>query len=75
MVAMAAMCLTEIRYTCLLVYLVGDDLVTFIEEGGESSVPCSHGVVDLIQSCVASSVLRDSNRFKSSMATTITLER
>jgi hypothetical protein len=72
---MASICHTKIRYTCLLIHLVSGDLVSIIEEGGKSSVRYSHGVVDLVQSCVAILVLRDSNRFKISMAITITLGR
>jgi hypothetical protein len=45
MMAMAPMCPTRVRYIRLLIHLV-----VGVEEGGESSGRCSHGVVDLIQS-------------------------
>jgi hypothetical protein len=48
MVAMEVMCLTIIRYTCLLVHLVGGNLASGVEEGVESFNRCSHEVVDLI---------------------------
>jgi hypothetical protein len=37
-VAMAALCRTRIRYTHLLAHLVGGDMASGVEEGGDSSV-------------------------------------
>jgi hypothetical protein len=66
MVATAALCGTRIRYTCLLVHLVGGDLASGVKEGGDSSGRRFHGVVDLVQStCVTVLVLEASDRFKS----------
>jgi hypothetical protein len=38
MVAMAALCRTRVRYTRLLLHLIGGDLAGGIEEGGDSSL-------------------------------------
>jgi hypothetical protein len=70
MVAMAALCGTRIRYTCILAHLVGGVLAGDAEEGGESSGQCFHGVVDLVEStCVICLVLEDSDQFMGSMMT------
>jgi hypothetical protein len=42
MVAMMVMCETRIRYTHLLVQLIGGDLVGGVEEGGDFSGCWSH---------------------------------
>jgi hypothetical protein len=47
MVAMVTPSKTRIRYSRLRIHLVGSDLVGIIEEGGELSYRCFHGVVDL----------------------------
>jgi hypothetical protein len=74
MVAMTALCETRIRYTRLLVHLVGDDLAGGVEEGRYSSGCRFHGVVDLFQStCVTGLVLEASDQFKGSMAVTSAL--
>jgi hypothetical protein len=43
-------CGTRIRYSPLLVHLVGGDLFGGVEEGGDSSGRRFYGVVDLVQS-------------------------
>jgi hypothetical protein len=73
MVAMAALRGTKIRYTCLLVHLVGDDLADGVEEGRELSSHCSYEVVDLFKStCVISLVLENLDQLKGSMVITST---
>jgi hypothetical protein len=48
MLAVAMLCGTMIRYTRLLVHIAVGDCAISVEEGGESSSPSSHGVVDLV---------------------------
>jgi hypothetical protein len=68
---MAASCETRIRYSHLLVHLVGGNLIGGVEEGEDSSGRRFHGVVDLIQStCGRGLVLEASDQFKGSMAAT-----
>jgi hypothetical protein len=70
MVAMTVLCGTRIRYSRLLVYLVGGVIANGIEEGGGSSGRRFHGVVDLVQSTyVTSLVLEASDHFKGSTST------
>jgi hypothetical protein len=66
--AMAAMCLIRIRYTRLLVHLVGGDLAGGTKEGRKSSGRFSHGVVDLVKSTFITSLVSEVlDKFKSSM--------
>jgi hypothetical protein len=70
-----ALCGTRIRYTRLLVYLVGNDLVSVVE-GEDSSGHRFPGVVDLVQSIsVIGLVLEDPDQFKGLMVTTSALGR
>jgi hypothetical protein len=58
----------RIRFSRLLVHLVGDDLAGGVEEDGKSYGRCSDGVVDIIFStCTTGLVLGYSYRIKSSM--------
>jgi hypothetical protein len=50
MVDMAVLCGTKIRYSRLLVNLVGGELASGVDEGGDSSGHHCHGMVDLIRS-------------------------
>ena len=75
MVAMAAPRGSRIRYTRLLVHLVDGDLAGGVEEGGDSSDRCFHGVVDLVQSTYYNLVSKDLEQFKGSMAATAALGR
>ena len=75
MVAMAAPRGSRIRYTRLLVHLVGGDLAGGVEEGGDSSDRRFNGVVDLVQSTCCILVSKDLAQFKGSMATTSALGR
>jgi hypothetical protein len=66
MVALVALCGTRIRYTHLLIHLVGGNLACVIEEGGDLSGSRFHGVADLVQSTrVIGFMLEASNQFKS----------
>jgi hypothetical protein len=70
MVAMAALCGTRIRYSVLLIHLIGGDLAGSVEEGGDSSGRRFHEVVELVQSMYfISLVLEDLDQFKCSTAT------
>ena len=60
MVAMVAPRGSRIRYTRLLVHLVGGDLAGGVEKDGDSSDRCFHGVVDLVQSMCANLMSEDS---------------
>jgi hypothetical protein len=61
MVTMAVLCGQD---TCLHVPLIGIDLASGVEEGGEASGCFSHGVIDLVQSThVISLVAEDSDQF------------
>jgi hypothetical protein len=74
MVAMVELRGTRIRYFCLLVHLVGDDLAGSIEEGRDSSGRLFHGVMDLVQSTYFTSlVLEASDQFKDSTTMILTL--
>ena len=75
MVAMAAPRGSRIRYTRLLVHLVDGDLAGGVEEGGDSSDRCFHGVVDLVQSTCSNLMSEDSDQSKDSMAATSALGR
>jgi hypothetical protein len=76
MVAIAVLCGTRIRYTCLFIHLISDDLSDGVEEDGDSYGRRFHGVVHIVQStCVASLVLKVSDGFKGSKATTLALGR
>jgi hypothetical protein len=57
MVAMAVLCGTRIRYSCLLIHRVSGDLAGGIEEGGDSSGRRFYGVVDLVQSTYFTSLV------------------
>jgi hypothetical protein len=60
----------RIRFSRLLIHLVGD-FADDIEKEGKSSSRCSYGVVDLVSStCVAGFVPRYTDLLKSSAATT-----
>jgi hypothetical protein len=48
MVAMVTLCGKRIRYSCLLIHLVGAVHAGGVEEGRDSSGCCFHGVVDLV---------------------------
>jgi hypothetical protein len=48
MMAMTALCGTRIRYTRLLVLLIGNNLVDGVEEDGDSSGRRFHGVMNLV---------------------------
>ena len=75
MVAMAVSRGSIIRYTRLLVHLVGGDLAGGVEEGGDSSDRRFNGVVDLVQSTCSILVSEDLAQFKGSIATTSALGR
>ena len=65
MVDMTTLCRTEIHFSRFLVHLANRDLTIGFEEGGGPSARCSLRVMDLVLSmCLASFVLRDSDRFK-----------
>jgi hypothetical protein len=65
---------TRIRYSCLLVHLVGGDLAGSVEEGGNSSGHRFHGVVNLVESTYFTSlVLEALDQFNDSMVTILTL--
>ena len=65
----------RIRYTRLLVHLVGGDLAGGVEEGGDSPGRRFHAVVDLIQSTCVNFVSEDLDQFKGSMPATSALGR
>jgi hypothetical protein len=68
------LCGTRIRYSRLLVHLVGGDLAGSVEEGGDSSGRRFHGVVDLVQSMYFTSlVLEASDQFKGLTVTILAL--
>jgi hypothetical protein len=70
LVAMVTLHGRRIRFSHLLICLVGD-FTGDIEEGRKSSSRCFYGVVDLISStCVAGFVPSYTDLLKSSMATT-----
>jgi hypothetical protein len=70
---MAAPCETRIRYSSLLVHLIGGNLAGGIEEGEDSSSRRFH-VVDLVQSTrVRGLVLEDLDQFKGSMVAALAL--
>jgi hypothetical protein len=74
MVAMVVLYGTRIRYSGLLVHLVGTDLASSVEEGGNPSGRCFHGVVDLIQSMYFTSLMLEaSDQYKGSMAMILAL--
>jgi hypothetical protein len=61
MVTMAALCGQD---TCLHVHLIGIDLASGAEEGGEASGCFSNGVINLVHSThVTSLVAKDSDQF------------
>jgi hypothetical protein len=65
-----ALCGTRIRYSCLLVHLVGGDLAGSVEEGWDSSGRRFHGVANLVRSMYFTSlVLEASDQFKGSAVT------
>jgi hypothetical protein len=67
---------TGIRYSRLLVHLVGGNLADSVEEGGDSSCRRFYGVVDLVESTYFTSlVLEASDQFKGSTVTVLALER
>jgi hypothetical protein len=64
------------RYTCLLVHVVSDDLAGGIQKDGKLFVCCSFGVVDPVQSIQGTGlVLENSDQIKGSMTTTSALGR
>jgi hypothetical protein len=70
------LCGTRIRYSSLLLHLVGGDLAGGVEEGEDSSDHRLHGGVDLVQSTrVRGLLLKDLDQFKGSMAVTSALGR
>ena len=73
MLAMAVLCRTRIRFSRLLVHLVGSgDLVGGIEEREKSSGRYSFRVVDpFVSTYVAGLMSGDSYWFKGSIATTL----
>jgi hypothetical protein len=50
MVAMMILRKSRIRFSRLLVHLIGGDLACGVEEGRKSSCRCSHGVMDFVLS-------------------------
>jgi hypothetical protein len=48
MVVMEVLCVTQIRFSRLLVRFIGDDLASSVEKSGESPGRCFHGVVSLV---------------------------
>jgi hypothetical protein len=67
---------TRIRYSHLLVHLIGGDLAGSVEEGEDSSSRRFHGVVGLVQSTYFTIlVLEASDRFKGSTTTISALGR
>ena len=73
MLAMAVLCRTRIRFSRLLIHLVGgSDLVGAIEEREKSSGRYSFRLVDpFVSTYVAGLMSGDSDCFKDSIATTL----
>jgi hypothetical protein len=65
MVVMSTLCGTKVRYTRLLIHLVGGDLTGGVKDGGDSSGSRFTGVVDVVQSTtvVICLVLEDLDQF------------
>jgi hypothetical protein len=57
MVATTVLCGIRIRYSSLLVHLIGGDLADDVEEGGDSFDRRFHEVVDLVQSMYVTSLV------------------
>jgi hypothetical protein len=70
MVAMTALYGTGIRYTRLLVHLVSDNLLVALRRAGNRMVATLMEGWIFFCLCAKSLVLEDSNKLKSSMATT-----
>jgi hypothetical protein len=76
MVAIAMLCGTIIRYSRLLVHLIGGDHAGSVEDGGDLSDRRFHEVVDLVQSIFFTSLMLEaSDQFKGSTTTILALGR
>jgi hypothetical protein len=61
MVAIAMLCGTIIRYSRLLIHLIGGDLAGSVEDGGDLSDCRFHEVVDLVQSIFFTSMMLEAS--------------